>query len=62
MARLDDIIQTMEDTKDGCDHNCLKCDMYLPNYDMCFHEAEKQRMEWNRKEHERFGRVLKGEE
>lgn len=51
-----------ESTKDGCDGKCLECEMYLPNYDKCFHKVEEQRKKWNEKEHERFGRILRGEQ
>lgn len=54
-------MEIYENTKDGCDKNCLKCDMYLPSNDMCFHKAEKMWHDWNAKEHERFGKILKGE-
>ena len=54
-------IEVMEATKNGCDHNCSNCLMYLPDRYECYHITEKKWQEWNRKEHERFGRVLKGE-
>lgn len=62
MVELDRIMQVMEETKNGCDHICEKCDMYLPARDECFHSAQKRWQEWNKKEHDRFGRILKGEE
>ena len=62
MARSEELMKIYESTKDGCDGKCLECEMYLPNYDKCFHKVEEQRKKWNEREHERFGRILRGEQ
>lgn len=61
MVDLDMLMQTYDETQKGCDHKCESCDMYLPARDECFHIANKRWKEWNEKEHDRFGQLLKGE-
>ena len=60
MVKLDDLMKTMEATKDGCNHDCKNCEMFLPFEGMCYHTVHKLWKEWNLKEHERLGEVLRG--
>ena len=58
--RIDEVGEVMKRTKNGCDKNCKECLMFLPNVDMCFHEAERKWQKWNIKEHDRFNEILRG--
>lgn len=59
---VEETIKKMEETKNGCDHKCDTCEMFLPARDECFHIANKKWEEWNRQKHERFEKLLRGEE
>lgn len=63
MVRMttDEIMALMEQIENVCQHNCDQCFLWLPKEKMCFYDADKRWQEWNIKEHQRFGKVLKGE-
>lgn len=61
MVDLDKLMNLMEETKNGCDHNCETCEMFLPTRNECYHIAEQKWRAWNEREHDRFGQLLKGE-
>ena len=61
MAKLLNDLNEISERLDGkCDKDCEHCPIYLPAHDMCFHESQKKWEAWNRAEHERFGKILKG--
>lgn len=45
--------------KDGCDHNCEMCDLWLFSRDECWFEFEKRWQQWADKQHEEFADTLK---
>lgn len=47
--------------KNGCDHNCKMCDLFLYSREECMIEANKKWEEWTKAQHEKFEDVLKGE-
>lgn len=63
MARLNtsELVKLMERTKNDCDKNCKQCEMFLPDIDKCFHEAQRRWQEWNVKNKNEFRKVLTGE-
>lgn len=46
--------------KNGCDHNCAMCDLFLLSRDECVIEANKKWEAWTKLQHEHFEEVLKG--
>lgn len=48
-----ELIELMEHTRSGCDRNCEKCGMFLPQDDMCFHEWHKRWQKWNEQKHKK---------
>lgn len=52
--KTDEIVEIMTKTQEFCDKNCKECVMFLPNVNMCFHEAERRWQAWNKKQHENF--------
>lgn len=47
--------------EDNCDHNCKECGLWIDAEKMCFNELHKKWERWNKAEHERFSKVLRGE-
>lgn len=62
MVDIADMVKLMEETRNGCDHNCESCEMFLPARDECFHIASKKWEEWNTRRREQLGKILRGEE
>lgn len=49
MVRLKgkDLWNLIESTREGCDKQCDKCDLFLLTNNECFHQAQKKWKEWN---------------
>lgn len=45
--------------KNGCDHNCKMCDLFLLSRDECVIEANRKWEEWTRLQHQEFEEELK---
>lgn len=60
MARVD-FWEKYISTQNECDKDCKNCLMFLPQRDKCLHQAQKQWEKWNETEHDRFSKVLRGE-
>ena len=60
--KASELMDLYEKTKEGCNRNCEDCGMWMTLEKQCYHELEEKWKVWNKKEHERFGGMLRSYE
>lgn len=59
--KASELMELYEQTKVCCGHRCEDCGMWMPVEKKCYHELEKLWKEWNNIEHDKFYKLLRGE-